>query len=628
MSTGFRLSFAFLAIASMALLCTYGGDAAAVQTKDQQKCTNAMNKAGQKAAAGAAKDIQTCVKAFAKGGADLDACVAGVGEKYDKAVSKTVSDYGKKCPDALDKGGEPIRPSFGVSDPDTINAAALAKEQAIIGDIFGSDLLSATVLTEATDKDGSKCQQTILKDVYKCQDTVMKEFNGCKKAGLKSGNIQGVDDLADCICESPKNKITKACVDKISGDISKKCDGKGVDLSDAFPGCNTDDAGELQICLEDIVSSRVCEAIKAMDDLSATSCPSCPRAIGTLTCTYDLDQFCSGGSNDGSSCEFASDCPGGKCIRVSTADLYGRTCAPPYSQGPVDCSNHGLYSRPQEGEVRFEFGVPNPVTGVGEVKCRGNWSAPVIIPGVGVACPYYGEYGSPYCTGGKFDCDGGTPLDFIGETDHLVGAPCGLFDDPNDPDPANHTGPAECEATCLAHCADKGMEIYNSGCEGYCRGGALAGSYCSYDVDCLYKSGDVTDWDNSGECVGADPVAHANYCNCMCTKWGGAPSRPGAISCHMPVQTTVEYDEPCDKMDVSLYTIQCVSRTTETNDNIILDSDGIPGAFVRAPTLVGLPKSCSDYASGNATGLLMRVGNWTLDGSIGDLNIPTTIQCQ
>ena len=220
MRTRNRLCLAVLTMGCMGLLSAPAGDAAAAQTKDQQKCTNTMNKDGQKAAAGAAKDIQTCVKGFAE-------------------------------------GGEPIRPSFGVSDPDTINAAALAKEQAIIGDIFGSDLLSVAVKTEAADKDASKCQQTLLKDVYKCQDTVMKEFNACKKDGLKSGIIQSADDLAGCICESPKNKITKACVEKISGDIGKKCEGKGVDLSDAFPGCNTDDAGDLQICLEDIVNSRM-----------------------------------------------------------------------------------------------------------------------------------------------------------------------------------------------------------------------------------------------------------------------------------------------------------------------------------------------------------------------------------
>jgi hypothetical protein len=68
----------------------------------------------------------------------------------------------------------------------------------------------------------------------------------------------------------PKHKIAKAC-DPVSGTIQskidKKCVGKGVDLSDAFASCGTDDPGELAICLDRIVECQVCLALNEADAL-------------------------------------------------------------------------------------------------------------------------------------------------------------------------------------------------------------------------------------------------------------------------------------------------------------------------------------------------------------------------
>ncbi len=41
-----------------------------------------------------------------------------------------------------------------------------------------------------------------------------------------------------------------------------------MDLSTAFPGCATENAAELAICLDEVVECRVCLAVNQADDLS------------------------------------------------------------------------------------------------------------------------------------------------------------------------------------------------------------------------------------------------------------------------------------------------------------------------------------------------------------------------
>ena len=146
----------------------------------------------------------------------------------------------------------------------------MQKEIDLVHEVFGPDLDKAIFSEGGDTKAASKCQQLVADSVKKCQDAKLKEFNRCKKEGLKDEIIQSSLDLQGCMGTDLKEQIAKAC-DPVSGTIrkkiDKKCAGKGVDLSDAFAGCDTDDPGELAICLDQIVKCRVCLALNEADAL-------------------------------------------------------------------------------------------------------------------------------------------------------------------------------------------------------------------------------------------------------------------------------------------------------------------------------------------------------------------------
>ena len=82
---------------------------------------------------------------------------------------------------------------------------------------------------------------------------------------------QGADDETDleaCMLGDPRGKIAKACVAKVSAQVQGQCVPESVDLSSAFPGCDTDDPGELVVCLEQIVKCHVCLGLNAADALN------------------------------------------------------------------------------------------------------------------------------------------------------------------------------------------------------------------------------------------------------------------------------------------------------------------------------------------------------------------------
>ena len=160
-------------------------------------------------------------------------------DKIAKAKMKTHTDDAKKC-NGNDKDGVPKRPDFGVTDPNTVNQAAMQKEMALLEVLYGSDLDGA--IDEATNKDAAKCQEAVAKALKKCQDTKLKEYNKCKQGALKQGNRT----LVGCVLLDVKDKIEKKCnlddegkVDNVRKTLDKKCVGRGVLLSTAFPHCLT-----------------------------------------------------------------------------------------------------------------------------------------------------------------------------------------------------------------------------------------------------------------------------------------------------------------------------------------------------------------------------------------------------
>ena len=138
-----------------------------------------------------------------------------------RTKAKTELDFALKC-----SGSEG---AVGVTDPTTVNDAAVQKDLNLIHDIFGPDL-DASIVREASDKTTARCQQKVASTVKKCQDVKLREFNKCKKAGLRKGVIVTPAGIEACIFPDPRGKIARACIDKVQQQVEKRCVGKDVDL--------------------------------------------------------------------------------------------------------------------------------------------------------------------------------------------------------------------------------------------------------------------------------------------------------------------------------------------------------------------------------------------------------------
>ncbi len=97
--------------------------------------------------------------------------------------------------------------------------------------------------------------------------------------GLRTGEIASVDALEACFGRDPNGRIAKAC-DPNSGLLATRvltriCIDKGVDLSDAFPGPNSDDPGQVAANIDEMVECRVCQALNATHALWL-DCSTCP----------------------------------------------------------------------------------------------------------------------------------------------------------------------------------------------------------------------------------------------------------------------------------------------------------------------------------------------------------------
>ena len=245
---------------------------AAVQSKDDQKCTNTVHKNGAKSSKIVNKDAQKCLKNFAKGKAfdsanpaidTLEECLVNDAKgKRQKQKDKSDDAFGKFC--------SPV-PEFGVTDSFVVNAAASTREGDLVHDVFGPDLDAGQIVANGDigdAADAAKCQQKVLKTVSKCLQTREKEFLKCAKSGLKDGTIDDIGDLASCYDGTDPAKIQKKCAGIPGQGMQKdvqKCDATVDDrtLSAMFPGCGVDDVASVTTCLDDAARCRFCQAANA-----------------------------------------------------------------------------------------------------------------------------------------------------------------------------------------------------------------------------------------------------------------------------------------------------------------------------------------------------------------------------
>jgi len=426
-----------------------------MQTKGQQGCINALNKAGSKVAQSQGKENAGCIKNAGKGKEpDAQGCLTADGKsKVSKAKDKTAGADAKKCAEA---------PSFGRAAVGQINTAAGDEEVALVDDVFGSDL-TAAIIDAGADKTGAGCQASVSKGMEKIAATKIKTFLKCKKTGLKDGTITSSLTLDGCFDTVAADAKVDKIIAKLGTTVTKKC--TGVDLDAAFPG---DCIGALDFaaCVDEAVECRVCLTLDAMDNLGRDcdlfdngaadlSCASAPVTTTTTTSTSTTTSTTSttlpAGPDWGMGCFSSMDCGSSFCMSSGCQcdaflDNVGLTGA--VAMCFFDCMDSGLMdvtdcrdscggSAPPacDTSVAGSGGFTGEVTGPGACEPSG-FAAAVTLGGSGSDFKrILVDFGTaidestlftsapPACAGScpspGTDCDGGAPYSSAPLDDHF-----------------------------------------------------------------------------------------------------------------------------------------------------------------------------------------------------------------
>jgi len=256
------------------------------QTKDQQKCTNAMIKGVSKVSGAHGKQVCSCIKDQTKDKltVTVEACIVP-GAKVGTQQTKVSDDFTKRCT-GQDKDGIDRLPGYGVSDDTTVNAAGTAKDADLMHAIFGPDLDVA--IAGAGDPVTGSCQVATAKAAKKCQTTKLKEYAKCIKSDLRGKvGVEIIDDLGFEICmgEDRKGKIAKACdpvTGKLRGAIDKSC--ASADLATSLAGCGEAAAADAAACVDARVECEVCLALNATNAV-ANDCDLFDDGVANASCS-------------------------------------------------------------------------------------------------------------------------------------------------------------------------------------------------------------------------------------------------------------------------------------------------------------------------------------------------------
>jgi hypothetical protein len=544
-----------------------------VASADEAKCVNTVNKWAAKVAKAQAREIARCVKDGGSGkltGTTEECSSSDPKGKVRKTADKLNQKVRADCAE-----GPPAIPPIDTSDPNALSQIMIDKELALIHAIFGTDLDEVVGLKD-DDKDGWKCQSAIARAVGKCEQAKLASYNSCKKGQLRAGVADAATLQDTCMgtgadrIPDTKGKIRKKCGNGLSGTTGKKC---GTTNNDAlFPPCAGRDLGA---CTLQKINCEVCKALNALDGLDR-----------------NCDQFDDGLIND--SCKGAPPIGDHKCVMASGSWDESNIV--------ISWQSKGIPPFYISGSLDLSCGAIDPWTGKGVCECTLQELEPIELIGIGFFCFTPGAG----CPASEIDCDGGNGFDVGMEPDHNIGS-C--------------TDNADCEAQCTVHCAALDMQVFDSGCEGFCEGGALDGQPCIADSECP-----------GGACNGRDGLPHANICQCGCIDIGGNPSRPGGLQCNLSSNFDIETDLPCGDGDVLIaFGTRCIPLTSEASTFVIHNVNNVPGKdFPAGPPWwrTGAPIDCEDLAASAMTGLHLAGAMDFLDSTIGDVGIWIDVVCE
>jgi pimeloyl-ACP methyl ester carboxylesterase len=255
--------------------------AAAVQTKEQQKCSTGVDKGFSKTLKAVGKEMNSCIKDISKLKATAATCFRNDRKgKILKSMLKTEASHAGNCTGNL--------PEFGFAGAGHANRLAKIADAALLDALFGDDL-QAALPNGGPDAALSKCQQGVAKALTKCHDARAKTYAKCKKKAL-SGGATDQAAVTTCVTDDGGGKLDKSCdlnsggkVDKVRGAIAKSC--ASVDLAAAFPGCATGDAELLHGCLVTAEACAACGSIaEVAGDLLGTDCDAYDNGASDNSC--------------------------------------------------------------------------------------------------------------------------------------------------------------------------------------------------------------------------------------------------------------------------------------------------------------------------------------------------------
>lgn len=250
----------------------------------QQKCVNALNKAGAKVNKVQNKESVWCWKRF-QAGKELSASgcwLSDPRQKVAKAAQKVFDKHQKACSDIT-------MPPFAYTSAFVVVAAGRDQSLYFLEDVYGGSPDTPASLG-ASLKEIGKCQGEALKRGHKLEESLLKTGNKTKKTYLKgTRQMPPVTDatslsslIGGVMLFDPKLDKLGA---KLEQGIGKRCGALDPSaLQSAFPGCNATTASGLAACVRASARCRGCWKLNEMDDLTV-SCDQVDDGISNTSCT-------------------------------------------------------------------------------------------------------------------------------------------------------------------------------------------------------------------------------------------------------------------------------------------------------------------------------------------------------